>query len=119
MSVDYSEDSLVEQPAIALFAELGWGTANCFDETLGPQGMLGRETSSEVVLLSRLRPALEKLNPELPREALQLAIQELTRDRLLVSPAQANRQVYDLLKDGVKVTFQDRIGRNCLSGGLG
>jgi type I restriction enzyme R subunit len=110
MKSDYSEDSLVEQPAIALFAELGWETANCFDETFGSQGTLGRETSSEVVLLSRLRPALEQLNPGLPPEALELAIEELTRDRSLVSPAQANRQFYDLLKDGVKVTFQDEDG---------
>ena len=26
----YTEDSLVEQPAIALLAELGWETADCF-----------------------------------------------------------------------------------------
>ena len=30
MSTDYSEDTLVEQPAIALFSELGYDTANCF-----------------------------------------------------------------------------------------
>ena len=28
----YSEGALVEQPAIALFEELGWNTANCFHE---------------------------------------------------------------------------------------
>jgi hypothetical protein len=27
-TTEYSEDSLVEQPAIALFAELGWETTN-------------------------------------------------------------------------------------------
>jgi len=29
MSNQFSEDALVGQPAIALFAELGWETANC------------------------------------------------------------------------------------------
>ena len=29
---DYSENALVEQPAIALFEELGWPSANCFYE---------------------------------------------------------------------------------------
>ena len=29
---NYSENSLVEQPAIALFGELGWETASCFHE---------------------------------------------------------------------------------------
>jgi type I restriction enzyme R subunit len=29
----FTENSLVEQPAIALFAELGWKTTNCFYES--------------------------------------------------------------------------------------
>ena len=106
----YSEDLLVEQPTITLFAELGWETANCYEETFGPQGMLGRDTSNEVVLLSHLYPALERLNPNLPLEAFPLAIEELTRDRSLMSPAKANKEVYELLKDGVKVTFRDAEG---------
>jgi len=47
---DYSEDNLVEQPAIALFAGLGWETENCFYEKFGENSTYGRETSSEVVL---------------------------------------------------------------------
>jgi hypothetical protein len=61
---DYSEDALVEKPAIALFAQLGWQTASCFEEVIGPNGTLGRETSSDVVLRPRLQAALIKLNPE-------------------------------------------------------
>jgi hypothetical protein len=30
----YSEDALVERPAITLFATLGWKTADCFDKVL-------------------------------------------------------------------------------------
>jgi type I restriction enzyme R subunit len=104
---DYSEDNLVEQPAIALFAGLGWETANCFDETFGENSTFGRETSSEVVLLPRLRSALEGLNPTLPKEAIELTIEELVRDRSIMTPANANREVYQLLKNGVKVSFQD------------
>jgi type I restriction enzyme R subunit len=81
----YSEDALIEQPAIALLGKLGWETANCFDETFGSEGMLGRETSSEVILFSRLRSELAKLNPELPSEAMELAVQELGREQLLMS----------------------------------
>ena len=103
----FTEDALIEQPALTLLKQLGWGTANCFDETFGPEGTLGRETKGEVVLLSRLRPALEKLNPEIPPHALNLAIDELLRDRSLMSPAQANREIYDLLKDGVRVSYRN------------
>jgi type I restriction enzyme R subunit len=83
---DYSENALVEQPAIALFRELGWDTANCFYEQFGPGGTLGRETKGEVVRTARLRPALERLNPTLDPEALRLAVEELTRDRSVMSP---------------------------------
>jgi type I restriction enzyme R subunit len=60
---DYSEDSLVEKPAISLFAELGWETVNGFHEfdQIG-DSPLGREAKSEVVLAVRLRPVLERLN---------------------------------------------------------
>jgi type I restriction enzyme, R subunit len=51
-STDYSENALVEQPAIALFEELGYETANCFYERVGPDNpTLGRETTAEVVLV--------------------------------------------------------------------
>ena len=112
----YTEDALIEQPAIALLASLGWEIANCFDETFGAGNVsrnvstLGRETSSEVVLLSRLRPALQRLNPDLPGEALELVVDELVRERSLMSPVQANREIYQLLKEGVKVKYRDAEG---------
>ncbi|MBI1999744.1 MAG: type I restriction endonuclease subunit R, partial [candidate division NC10 bacterium] len=100
----YSEDALVEQPAVALFDELGWETADCFHEFEQAGGSpLGRETAAEVVLVRRLRAALEKLNPTLPAEAIIQAIEEITRDRSRMSLAAANQEVYRLLKDGVKV----------------
>jgi type I restriction enzyme R subunit len=77
----YTEDQLVEQPAIGLFAELGWQTMSALEGTfgapspglsatlshqMGEGASLGRETKGEVVLVSRLRAALERLNPALP-----------------------------------------------------
>lgn len=105
----YTEDALIEQPAIALFSELGWETANLFYEKFGPGdvGTEGRETTNDVVLVPRLRAALRRLNPTLPDEALVIAIQELTRDRSSLSPAYANREVYRLVKDGVKVAYRN------------
>ena len=102
----YSEDSLVEQPAIALFNRLGWETANCFNEFDGGISTLGRDSTGEVVLVQRLRSAIERLNPELPSEAAELAIQEILRDRSIMGLEAANRDVYNLLKNGVKVTFR-------------
>lgn len=101
---DYSEDALVEQPAIALFAAMEWETVNGFHEFDQAGGSpLGREAKSEVVLEGRLRPVLERLNPDLPADAFDQAIEELIRDRSAMAPVQANREVYLLLKNGVQV----------------
>ena len=103
----YTEDQLVEQPAIGLFAALGWQTMSAMEETFGAGGTLGRETKSEVVLTDRLRTALTQLNPGLPAEAIQTAIDELVRDRSAMSLEAANREVYRLLKDGIPVSVPD------------
>jgi len=71
-------------------------------------GTLGRETSGEVVLLPRLRAALEQLNPSLPGDAFAAAIDELTRDRSAMSLAAANREVYLLLKEGIRVSVPNK-----------
>ena len=94
----YTEDQLVEQPAIGLFAELGWTTVAAMEEVFGANGTLGRETPGEVVLVSRLRAALVRLNPTLPTEAIAAAVDELTRDRSAMGLPAANREVYRLLK---------------------
>ncbi len=104
----YTEDQLVEQPAIGLFAALGWQTMSAMEETFGAAGTLGRETKGEVVLTDRLRTALTRLNPGLPAEAIQTAIDELVRDRSAMSLEAANREVYRLLKDGIPVSIPDR-----------
>src|SRR6266508_3099877 len=90
--IDYSEDALIEKPAIALFKSLRHDFRNCFYETFGPTGTLGRETTADVVLARYLRPALERLNPDFPPEAIDLAIEELSKDRSSLSPASANRE---------------------------
>ena len=104
----YSEDQLVEQPAIGLLAELGWHTLSAKDESFGASGTLGRETRGEVVLPGRLRAALIKFNPNLPPEAISNAVDELTRDRSAMSLEAANREVYGLLKEGITVSVPDR-----------
>jgi len=80
------EDASIEQPALAVLAELGWQTANLIDEKPGPGNPTGRSTFRQTYLPARLRAALMKLNPTLPPEALKLAEDELTRDRSVMLP---------------------------------
>jgi type I restriction enzyme R subunit len=104
---EYSEDALIEQPAIELFGLLNYETINCFHETFGTTGTLGRETTSEVVLGKYLRNSIKKLNPRVDSEAIDLAVDEVIKDHSSLSPVNANREVYKLLKDGVKVTYKN------------
>lgn len=100
-----SEDTL-ERNTVRLFEDLGWKSANCYHEVCGANSTLGRETTEQVVLESRLKTALKHLNPAVPPLALDIAVNELTKDRSVLSPVRANQDVYKLLKDGVKVTFR-------------
>jgi type I restriction enzyme R subunit len=94
MPSTYTEDHLVEQPAIELIRDdLQWDYLYCYDEWSSGSSSLGRETRRDVVIVSRLRPALVKLNPELPEAALDAAIEELARDRSALSLVEANREV--------------------------
>ncbi len=115
----WSEDQLVEQPAIGLFAALGWQTVSALEESFGPSPpaplpegdgrvWLGRETRGEVVLVPRLRAALTRLNPALPPDAITAAVDEITRDRSAMSLEAANREIYRLLKEGIAVSVPDR-----------
>ena len=58
----YTKGQLVEQPAIGLFAELGWTTVSAMAEIVGATPTLPRETMGEVVFVSRPKSFL----PECP-----------------------------------------------------
>ena len=114
----YTEDGLVEQPAIALFDSLDWDTETCWDETFGcdAEGDLafGRETRNDVVLTNRLREALLKLNEGIPSLILQEAMDEMCRDRSSISDIAANEAIYLLLKDGYTYTATSDGEEDCV-----
>ena len=78
----YTEDYRVEQPASKLMQhELGWYVAICYGEWDGGKSDLGRDGKREVVLTSGLKSALHRLNPDLPLEAIEGAVEEICQDR--------------------------------------
>ncbi len=110
VSGTYGELALVELPAINCFTALGWETANLYTETFGPDGSEGRTSSAEVILVPRLRKALERINPGYPATAYEQAIEQLTEDRSKQIPVNANQAFYKLLRDRVKVEVTDDDG---------
>src|SRR5699024_2880834 len=109
----YSEYEQVEEPAIDLFTELGWETINAYEEKLatdGDEGTLGRETRDEVVLKPRLRRKLKAFNPDIPADQIEESVRRLSRDRSSMHAVRANKQIYELMRDGVNVEYRDTNG---------
>src|SRR6266566_4016101 len=95
-------EGTLEANAIGLFEELGWEFADCYRETFGLNSLLGRETSEQIVLERRLRTALLKLNPGITPLAIDVAVEELSKNRSVLSPVRANQEIFELLRDGTK-----------------
>ncbi len=103
-------ESIVEQAALAWLEALGYSVLH------GPAiaaGQRGAERSDpnyrDVVLESRLRQALARLNPTLPPEALEDAYRKLARADA-PSLVERNRAVHRMLVDGVTVEYRRRGG---------
>ncbi len=103
------EDRLVQKTfADHLEHELGWESIHAWnDETLGPDGTLGRADTKEAVLARDLRAALVRLNPELPEKAIDDAVRKLTEYDVSRSTVQHNRDFYKLVRNGVEVKYRD------------
>jgi type I restriction enzyme R subunit len=96
-------ENTVEEAALSWFGNLGYATAH--GEQLAP-GEPGAERQSygDVVLVGRLRDAIERLNSTIPASAREDALRKvLTPDSpsLIVN----NRKFHRMLRDGVEVEY--------------
>jgi len=67
-----NEESLVQETtAEYMHHVLGWESVNAISETYGKDGLLGRVSPKQVVLVRYLRAKLEELNPGLPSSAYE------------------------------------------------
>jgi type I restriction enzyme R subunit len=105
------EDSYAEQPALAWLCgdenHEGLGWTYIHGSYLAPDRSGGeRQDHSEVVLATRLRKALARLNPGVPSHALDDAVKDVMKP---ASPQviEDHRTFHELLLSGVKVTFND------------
>ena len=105
--VNFSEDVLVQQTTVDyLQNKLGWDAVYAYNqETYGADGLLGRKTDREVVLTRYLREALKRINPNLPKEAYNEAVRQITDYSQSLSLLDNNAEKYKLFKNGVLVSF--------------
>ena len=103
----FSED-IVEQAGIEILKDLGWSFLP--GPQIAPDGSFpARQAFADVVLLSRLETAVERLNPTLPESARSDAIRQLLA-RDTGSLVEENRRIHRLLTDGVPVEYRSDKG---------
>ncbi len=96
-------ESTVEAAALEWLQELGYTVAH--GPHLAPfEPAAERESFAEVVLVERLRAAIERLNRSIPEEAREEALRKVLRVGT-PSLTQTNRAFYRLLRDGVPVEY--------------
>ena len=97
-------ESTVEAAALEWLEALGWRVAHGPD--IAPYAdRAERADYTEVVLENRLRDALDRLNPNLPSEALDDAFRKITRPEGPTLETR-NRALHRFLVDGVTVEFR-------------
>lgn len=103
----YLNESHIEDADINFFVQtLGYSHINAWEKQL-----LGRKSLKEVVLTDRLKAQLQLLNKYIPETCIDFAISELTKSRAIMAPVLANKEVYELIKNGVQVTYKNEQGR--------
>ncbi|MBC7821347.1 MAG: type I restriction endonuclease subunit R, partial [Planctomycetaceae bacterium] len=97
-------ESTIEEAALSWFGELGYAVAHGPDLAPG-EAAAERASFGDVVLVGRLREAIDRLNPNIPTEARNEAFRKLM---LTDSPSLVanNRKFHQMLRDGVEVEYR-------------
>ena len=105
MNARTTEDD-IEQLALSQLTELGWETVHGTDIAFdGPSPERDPAANyGDVVLVDRLRLALERINPDVPSPAIEEAIRKVLTTE---SPAliENNRRFHRMLTDGVDISW--------------
>lgn len=108
----YSEDKLIEQTCIDIFKnQLHWEIANVFKgETFGANGTIGRDSEADIILKNRFYNAISLLNPNLPKQAYDLAFEMINSDDSTKGLAEINHEKHNYLKEGIPVAYKNEKG---------
>ncbi len=97
----------IENTDINFFVEqLGYQHINAWEKQL-----IGIKNLKGVVLKDRLKVALLRLNSHLPESCIDFAITELTKSRITIEPIGVNKVIYELIKNGVAVSYKNELGK--------
>ena len=102
-------ESVVEEAALGYFRNLGYETT--FGPDIAPDGKeKERENWNDVVLVGRMKAAIDRINPQLTADVREDALRKVLRadsPSLILS----NRRFHDLFANGVDVETRGKDGR--------
>lgn len=101
-------EAQVEELVLAQLSDVGWSTV--YGPSIAPgEHLAERAEYREVVLLGRLRDAIQSLNPDLPSDAVEDAVKAVLRPESQLALTE-NWRGYQLLTQGVPVAYRDAEG---------
>ncbi|MEI6196464.1 MAG: type I restriction endonuclease, partial [Verrucomicrobiota bacterium] len=107
-----SEDQ-IEQALVQKLEHLhGFDSLNCHTED--PEDLndgSGRAKKNDVILVDRVREAAIRLNPTIPAQAIEDALETLLDRRKAMTLVAANQEIYHLLREGIPMEFDDAAGQ--------
>jgi type I restriction enzyme, R subunit len=107
-----SEDNIEQAIVQKLTKDYGYKVLNCnTDNRDDLDDNSGRTDKSEVVFHDRLKAAAVRLNPYIPKAAIDQALSILTARRGAMTTIAANREIDTLIRDGIPVEYENAKGK--------
>lgn len=106
------EDDIEKAIIQVLKEQLNYRYINCY--TADPEDINDgsqRKNKTEVVLENILFDKLKEFNPDIPEDKLQEVVDNIKSSRASMSKVSANKEVYKILKDGIKVLVKNSKGK--------
>jgi len=106
-----SEDQIEKAILKKLKENHNYRTLNCFTKDADNiNDKTDREYKSDVVFSRLLKEKLIEFNKDVSIVTINSAVEQLTQKRFSLSPVIANKEVYQLIKDGVSVVYENQNG---------
>lgn len=91
---------------------LPWRLLNCYTANADElNDGSNRTDKSKVVFEDILKDRLTTLNPDIPEQGISQALSQLVRGRRAMSLIKANIEIYNLIRNGIQVNFDDAQGK--------
>jgi len=107
-----SEDDIEQAVLQKLNRQYGYELLNCHTaDAADLNDGSNRRDKRDVIFEDRLRRSALHLNPKIPENAIDQALEKLTDKRHAMSPVAANCEIDGLIRDGIPVVYEDAKGR--------